>query len=219
DGKVTTAAARYLRHGDPDAGFVYLGVVDETAHAVGSATPDYLDAIHRTDTRIGRLLAAIRARKTYRQERWMVIVTTDHGQQDLNYGSIVSHGGGSDLERTSFLTAAGFGVKHDPVSVDPRVVDIAPTVLTRLGIPYSGLDGHPLARRAAIPRPIVVRKRHRVVVRAPMGSPNLRRVLIQPASRRRRVTRAPRRFVVRFAGRKALQGVVVIDADGRRTVT
>ena len=47
--EVTDAATRYLRRGDPDAGFVYLGLVDETAHLVGSATPAYADAIATTD--------------------------------------------------------------------------------------------------------------------------------------------------------------------------
>src|SRR3712207_9329060 len=41
DAQVTRAATRYLRRGDPDAGFVYLGLVDETAHLAGSATPTY----------------------------------------------------------------------------------------------------------------------------------------------------------------------------------
>ena len=110
DAEVTAVAARYLRRGDPDAGFVYLGQVDEVAHLVGSATPAYRDAIALADRRIGALLDAIRARPTYGLERWTVIVTTDHGQQDLDYPSIVSHGGPSELERTSFVFAAGPGI-------------------------------------------------------------------------------------------------------------
>ena len=104
------AAARYLRRGDPDAGFVYLGAVDETAHLIGSATPAYRDAIGAADKRIGALTEAIRQRPTYGLERWTVIVTTDHGQQDLNYPSTLSHGGPSELERTSFVFAAGPGI-------------------------------------------------------------------------------------------------------------
>ena len=65
DAEVTAVAARYLRRGDPDAGFVYLGAVDEVAHLVGSATPAYRDAIALADRRIGALLDAIRARPTY----------------------------------------------------------------------------------------------------------------------------------------------------------
>jgi predicted AlkP superfamily pyrophosphatase or phosphodiesterase len=64
DEEVTREATRYLRRGNPDAGFVYLGLVDETAHLAGSATPTYAAAITTTDRRIGRLLAAIRARRS-----------------------------------------------------------------------------------------------------------------------------------------------------------
>ena len=45
DELVTNAASRYLRRGDPDASFVYLGLVDETAHLVGSALPPYAASI------------------------------------------------------------------------------------------------------------------------------------------------------------------------------
>ncbi len=84
DEMVTRATERYLRSGDPDAGFVYLGIVDETAHLVGSATPAYAASITRTDRRIGRLLSAIRARPSYRFETWTVLVTTDHGERPLD---------------------------------------------------------------------------------------------------------------------------------------
>ncbi len=130
----TDVAARYLVTANPDAGFVYLGVVDETAHAVGSATPDYPAAIARTDTRIGQMLGAIRSRPNYGAERWTVIVTTDHGQQNFNFGSIASHGGGTELERTSFVIAAGPGIPGSLANRTPGVVDINPTVQHQLGL-------------------------------------------------------------------------------------
>ena len=89
---------------------MYLGAVDETAHLIGSATPAYRDAIGAADKRIGALAGAIRRAATYGLERWTVIVTTDHGQQDLDYPSTLSHGGPSELERTSFVFAAGPGI-------------------------------------------------------------------------------------------------------------
>ena len=83
DVEVTDAATSYLRHGDPDAGFVYLGLVDETAHLAGSATPTYSNAIATTDARIGKLLRAVRSRPTYPFESWTILVVTDHGQRPL----------------------------------------------------------------------------------------------------------------------------------------
>ena len=88
DVEVTAASTRYLRRGNPDAGFVYLGLVDETAHLAGSATPTYANAIATTDARIGKLLRAIRSRASYPFESWTILVVTDHGQKPLSEPSI-----------------------------------------------------------------------------------------------------------------------------------
>lgn len=131
-------AVALINGGGQDAGFVYFGVVDEAAHIKGSATAFYTDAIARTDARIGGVLAAARG--------WTVIVTTDHGQQDLPVGTVASHGGSSALERTSFVIAAGPGIVGDSRLGRARVVDIHPTVLARVGLPGSpDLDGVPFA--------------------------------------------------------------------------
>lgn len=132
DVQVTRASERYLRRGDPDAGFVYLGLVDETAHLAGSATPTYANAIATTDTRIGQLLRAIRARPSYPFESWTVLVVTDHGQRPLSEPSIISHFGKTELELTSFLIGAGPGLGKNVKR--PLVVDILPTVLHQLGL-------------------------------------------------------------------------------------
>ncbi len=55
------------------------------------------------------------------------------------------HGGLGDAEQSPFLMIAGAGfevngVRHDAASV----VDIAPTILTHLGLPASGMDGRAL---------------------------------------------------------------------------
>jgi hypothetical protein len=146
DAEVTRAAARYLRRGDPDAGFVYLGLVDETAHLVGSATAAYTTAIGTTDERIGRLLAAVRARTSYPFESWTVLVTTDHGQRPLDEPSAASHLGDTRLERTVFVLGTGPGLRR---VTRARVVDILPTVLRQLGlrtVPAWKLDGRSLSR-------------------------------------------------------------------------
>lgn len=171
DEEVTRAAARYLRHGDPDAGFVYLGLVDETAHLAGSATPQYARSITVTDRRIGRLLRAIRSRPAFAFESWTVIVTTDHGQRPLTEPSAASHLTDTPLERTSFVIGAGPGLAG-AVS-RPRVVDVLPTVLHQLGLrtPRAwGVDGRSLSR-AAPPSAASARLRGgRLAVRHRLGS-------------------------------------------------
>jgi hypothetical protein len=205
DQLVADESARYLREGNPDAGFVYLGVVDEVAHLDGSANPRYLQAIRDTDRRIGQLLDAIRARPAYLEERWLVIVSTDHGQQNLTTPSQTSHGLGSDLERMSFVAASGFGLKGTPRFGDLRIVDIAPTVLARFGLGVDGLDGRPFASAPAAPAPTVTKRRLRggrvrIVVRVPAGAPAIRSVRVRSTVRRPK--RAARRvsLVVRYRG-------------------
>ena len=147
DVQVTNAARSFLRKGDPDASFVYLGLVDETAHLSGSATPAYPAAITTTDARIGQILRAVRSRPSYPFESWTVIVTTDHGQRPLDEPSLVSHLSQTPLEITSFLIGAGPGLGSKVKQ--PKVVDIAPTVLHQLGLPVRKawkLDGRPLSR-------------------------------------------------------------------------
>ena len=146
DVEVTDAATRYLRRGDPDAGFVYLGLVDETAHLAGSATPTYANAIATTDARIGKLLRAIRSRASYPFESWTILVVTDHGQKALSEPSVISHFGHTELELTSFVIGAGPGLGANVTR--PKVVDILPTVLHQLGLstPRSwNIDGRSLS--------------------------------------------------------------------------
>ncbi|MEA2420468.1 MAG: hypothetical protein QOE60_2674, partial [Thermoleophilaceae bacterium] len=147
DAQVTDAAARYLSNGNPDAGFVYLGLVDETAHLSGSATPTYANAIATTDARIGRLVRAVRSRASYPFESWTILVVTDHGQKPLSEPSVISHFGHTKLELTSFLIGSGPGLGGNVKR--PKVIDVLPTVLHQLGLatPRSwNIDGHSLSR-------------------------------------------------------------------------
>lgn len=209
DEQVTVDTVRLISQKDPDAGFAYYGVIDEVAHLVGSATPAYEAAIERTDARVGRLLAAIRGRSSSRRERWLVLVTTDHGQQAFAFPSLVSHGGGTAIERTSFMTVAGFGAPDAPTG-QPAIVDVAPTVLTYLGLPVpANLDGTPLLQAPKVPRPTLRTRGRLVIVRAPNGSPPLKRVRVG----KRTVKRVGRRIAVRAKGKR----VVAVDVDGRRT--
>jgi Type I phosphodiesterase / nucleotide pyrophosphatase len=172
DVAVTDAATRYLRRGDPDAGFVYLGLVDETAHLAGSATPTYANAIVSTDGRIGRLLKAIRARPTYAFESWTILVVTDHGQRPLSEPSPVSHFGKTKLELTSFLFGSGPGLGRNVKK--PLIVDILPTVLHQLGLatPRSwNVDGHTLSHAKPASAATATLHGHRLTARLKLGTP------------------------------------------------
>ena len=146
DRAVAETAERWLAEHGPDALFVYFGGTDEAAHEAGPLGADYHQALLRQDGYLGRLLNAIRARRTFPGERWTVLVTTDHGHLDEG-----GHGGVTHAEREVFVVLAELDRQLGEPLEEPRLVDIAPTVLDRLGIavdPAWQLDGNPL--RAAL---------------------------------------------------------------------
>ncbi len=128
---VRDEAVRRLRDTDPDAAFVYFGETDEAGHRSGAASQAYLDAIGRQDGYLGQLLTTIRQRPTYPDERWTVLVTTDHGHTDGG-----GHGGSSLAERQTFVLATGPGIAAGARPTDTRLVDVAATVFGQLGVPW-----------------------------------------------------------------------------------
>ncbi|MFC8677343.1 alkaline phosphatase family protein [Streptomyces griseorubiginosus] len=145
DRLVARTAERWLTQDDPDAVFVYFGATDEAAHAEGPHSPAYDRALLAQDTHLGWLLTAIRTRRldpARARERWTVLVTTDHGHLDTG-----GHGGDTRAEREVFVVLAEPGIPGGTRLDTPRLVDIAPTVLDRLGVrvdPAWGLQGRVL---------------------------------------------------------------------------
>lgn len=125
--------------GGPDASFVYLGAVDIAGHDIGAASREYLDAIEAVDALLGTVLDAVASRRTRADERWLILVTTDHGHLDSG-----GHGGGTDHECDVFVVASGDGVAPG-VHQGGALVDVAATALHHLGVPVpADLEGRPL---------------------------------------------------------------------------
>ena len=154
DRLVARTAVRWLTQDEPDALFVYFGATDEAAHATGPFSPAYDQALLTQDTHLGWLLAAIEARHldpARAQERWTVLVTTDHGHLDAG-----GHGGDTRAEREVFVVLAEPGLPGGTRLDSPRLIDIAPTALDRLGVPVDpawGLQGRPLAGPLSLTSP------------------------------------------------------------------
>lgn len=149
DATIAAETESILRHQNPDVLFVYFGQTDIVGHNSGARSTAYLDAIDVQDAYVGRLWAAIKARPTYAQERWTVVVATDHGHLDAG-----GHGGSAIEERRTFVLAQGPGIAAGARPVDTRLVDVAATVHKQLGIdpdPAWGLDGKPIQERSADP--------------------------------------------------------------------
>ena len=134
------AAIEHLRDTDVDAAFVYLGDIDVVAHETSSRSPEYKAAIERADAQVGLLLDALRARSTYAEEDWLILMSTDHGRNDAG-----GHGGTSPSEKTIFYLASGLSVEPGTTECPPEIVDVAVTALAHLGLgpdPAWNLDGH-----------------------------------------------------------------------------
>ncbi|WP_369386244.1 alkaline phosphatase family protein [Streptomyces sp. CG1] len=147
DERVTAEAEYVLGRGgdDPQASFVYLGAVDETAHFLGCGEK-YRRSVEAADRRLGRLLDAVRSRPTHADEEWTVIVVTDHGH--LDHGG---HGGRTDLERTAWIAAYGPGIIPGRPVQPLHHTDVAAHVYAALEIvpdPHWTLDGRPFTPAA-----------------------------------------------------------------------
>ncbi|WP_060905987.1 alkaline phosphatase family protein [Streptomyces scabiei] len=148
DSLVARTAVRWLTEDDPDVVFVYFGATDEAGHAAGPLGPAYDRALLAQDAHLGRLLDAVAARRAdpgRADEHWTVLVTTDHGHLDSG-----GHGGDTRAEREVFVVLSEPGTPAGTRLDSPRLIDIAPTVLDRLGIP---LDPAWDLRGRALPRP------------------------------------------------------------------
>jgi predicted AlkP superfamily pyrophosphatase or phosphodiesterase len=137
DAQITEKAVEQLTTADPDALFVYFGNLDETGHGVahpeGRFSPEnepYCAALAQIDTRVGRVLDAVKARPKHGEENWLVLATTDHGGRDTK------HGGQTPEERTIWMLASGGAVPKGKVieKAVPQTA-IAPTVFRHLRIP------------------------------------------------------------------------------------
>lgn len=131
DAEIAAAARTHLREAGPDVSFVSLGEVDEAGHRHGGIAPEYTAAVVRVDALLGGVLDVVAERAAAHHEDWLVAVTTDHGHIDAG-----GHGGGSALERRSFLALGRFGGR-DPLPADP----VAPHEVRDLLLADRGLSG------------------------------------------------------------------------------
>ncbi|MBS2212685.1 alkaline phosphatase family protein [Carboxylicivirga mesophila] len=140
DGAVARAAKRMVKRNDADAIFIQLDEVDHSGH-VNGFSPDsikYLKTIEKADKHVGKIIKALKQRKHYDTEDWLVIITTDHG------GSGYEHGKNIMEHTTIFYIANGNSVNEGHIEADVYVVDVAVTALHHLGVKIKedwNLDG------------------------------------------------------------------------------
>ncbi|MCM6776599.1 alkaline phosphatase family protein [Nocardia sp. CDC159] len=122
--------------------FTHFDQVDIAGHRLRASNPQaYRDAISRVDILVGRIVAAIEQRtRAHPDERWTILVTTDHGHKPEG-----GHGGQSAYEVASFVIARGPDFAVGRTYNGYSLIDITPTVLDLLGLPtVPDLDGKSL---------------------------------------------------------------------------
>jgi predicted AlkP superfamily pyrophosphatase or phosphodiesterase len=117
DAEVAQDAVRAIRDIAPDVSFVYFCGADEAGHLEGTIEGSYFDAIERIDRLVAQLHQVILARHLRHNEKWLIVITTDHGHRDEG-----GHGGDSPQERASFVIAHGIGMQNPlwPAQIKPE---------------------------------------------------------------------------------------------------
>ena len=132
DAEVTASVVMHLAAQTPNVVFVQLDNVDHQGHVAGFSptVPEYVEALEVVDAQIGQMADAVRARATFEQEDWLIVLTTDHG------GMGKGHGPQGDEERTIFIIVSGGSARRGhTITPGPGHTAIPPTVMTHLGLP------------------------------------------------------------------------------------
>ena len=129
DKKVTDEVIKTLKNTNVDALFVHLDNVDHAGHKYGYALNNdkYIDAIEKADKKVGKIVKALKQRKDYEKENWLILVSTDHG------GTGYGHGKDIPEHTTIFYIAFGKDVVQGELLKPVNVVDVAVTALKHLG--------------------------------------------------------------------------------------
>jgi predicted AlkP superfamily pyrophosphatase or phosphodiesterase len=130
DRHVAREAAKTILRSGPDLSWVYLEHTDDVAHANGDSDALTL-AVQQADSLVGQIYAAVKQREAA-GERWMIVVTTDHGRDSV---SGKGHGGKSTRERTTWIATNQRDVTERFRRGAAAIVDIAPSLLQFMGVP------------------------------------------------------------------------------------
>lgn len=125
DGRVTDQAISYMREAEPDFLFLYLGQTDESGHAHGWMSAEYMETLSRA-------VACIQRAADAAEGRYSVLVTADHGGHGRNHGT--------DAPEDMTIPLILHGKRFRPGTKLPRanIKDIAPTAAALLGLPQPG---------------------------------------------------------------------------------
>ena len=145
-------ASLYAGPDAPDAASLYVEHPDDVGHKKGyyPMSPEYIAAVEENDVGLGKVLDAIAARPTFKDEDWLIMFSTDHG------GYHTMHGWHDTHSQTTPIVLAGKRVVNGQMAGFPRGVDLPTTALAHFGIDMTGmnLDGTVIGKDAATWGPV-----------------------------------------------------------------
>lgn len=154
-----------IRKTAPDLSWIYLQHTDDIGHRFGNS-PEMEKAILQLDHQMGIIWNAIQFREKKYNEKWIIIITTDHGRDAITGKN---HGGQSDAERTTWMIANFKNTNTYFHQNIPAIVDILPTItrFQKMNIPKAKeyeLDGVPVIGEVSLSHPSVERNKDSLIV-------------------------------------------------------
>ncbi|WP_253810331.1 alkaline phosphatase family protein [Hydrotalea flava] len=165
DETVVAKADSVIRSSGPDASWVYLEYTDDMGHMHGTGDI-FKQAVSYLDTQMGKIWQAILYREKHFNDKWLLILTTDHGR-DAQTGR--NHGGQSERERTTWMVMNTKQLNKYAKKDEPAVVDIFPTIARFMEVPIPTamqyeLDGVPMLGPVSVAHPSVMLQNDSLVV-------------------------------------------------------
>lgn len=153
DEEVIRNASEGIKNDAPDLSWVYLEYTDDMGHAHGDG-PEMYNAVTMMDAQVGKLWQAIQYRQQKHHEKWLIVITTDHGRSENNGRD---HGGQSTRQRTTWIVS-NTAVNNYAQYYQQGIVDIMPTIARymHVTIPDSTareVDGVPFIGKVSIAQP------------------------------------------------------------------
>ncbi len=111
----------YIQKYRPDFTFLYLGDPDEIGHGKGWMGPEYMASIKHSWKIIDRVVNAM-------DEEYVIFVMADHGGHDRMHGTQLPE------DMTIPFIACGKPFEAGKVLENISILDIAPTIVTLLGV-------------------------------------------------------------------------------------
>ena len=130
DNIVADEAAERIRKSGPDMSWVYLQFTDNMGHHYGDH-PVFHHSIQTMDDQIGQIWKAVKEREDHYNEKWLVVITTDHGRT-ADTGK--DHGGQSERERSIWIVTNENNINQYGRNYRVGLVDIFPSIADFMNI-------------------------------------------------------------------------------------